>query len=283
MLLGIINALAFALSVVLCICTGAFDTLQFLWMLPAGYIGAFLLLVVLVFCFLVILCKCIDPEKVGDEDSPGFRRFIMEIVYALVTLLPVKVRMRGTENIPKDGRFLLVSNHLDNIDPAVFYYCFPKSQLAFVGKKETKEMFLVNKVMPKLLCPTIDRENDREALKSILRCISLLKNDTVSIAIFPEGRVNKYRKLAHFRPGVFKIAQKANVPIVVCTIRGTHRVIPRLLKLKGSSVDLRLLEVIPAETLQGRTTVDIAQQVYDIMAADLGPENVLTAQEEENA
>lgn len=283
MLQGIINALSFALAVVLCICTGAFDTLHFLWMLPAGFAGAFVLLVVIVFCILIIVCKRIDPEKISDEDNPLFRWFIMELVYAIVTILPVKVRMRGIENIPTDGRFLLVSNHLDNIDPAVFYYCFPRSQMAFVGKKETKGMFLVNKVMPKLLCPTIDRENDREALKSILRCISLLKNDTVSIAIFPEGRVNKYRKLAHFRPGVFKIAQKANVPIVVCTIRGTHHVIPRLLKLKGSSVDLRLLEVIPAESLQGRTTVDIAQQVYDIMAADLGTENVLTAEEEENA
>ena len=144
-------------------------------------------------------------------------------------------------------------------------------------------MFLVNKVMPKLLCPTIDRENDREALKSILRCISLLKNDTVSIAIFPEGRINKFRKLAHFRPGVFKIAQKANVPIVVCTLRGTNHVIKRLLKLKGSSVEVKLLDVIPAEDLQGKTTVDIAQQVYDIMAADLGAENILTPEEEENS
>jgi 1-acyl-sn-glycerol-3-phosphate acyltransferase len=198
-------------------------------------------------------------------------------------VLPVKVRMRGIENIPTDGRFLLVSNHLDNIDPAVFYYCFPKSQMAFVGKKETKNMFLVNKIMPKLLCPTIDRENDREALKSILRCISLLKNDTVSIAIFPEGRINKYRKLAHFRPGVFKIAQKANVPIVVCTLQNTQNVLKRLLQFKGSTVDVHLLEVILAESLQGRTTVDIAEQVYGIMAADLGPENTLTPEEEENA
>lgn len=283
MLLGIVSAVSFALAVMLCILTGAFETFGFLWLLPVGFVGSFLVLAAGLFAGLLLYCKGIDPENIGDEDSPVFRRFIMEMIHTIVTVLPVKVRMRGIENIPADGRFLLVSNHLDNIDPAVFYYCFPKSQMAFVGKKETKNMFLVNKVMPKLLCPTIDRENDREALKSILRCISLLKNDTVSIAIFPEGRINKYRKLAHFRPGVFKIAQKANVPIVVCTIRNTNRVLPRLMKLKGSTVDLRLLEVIPAESLEGRTTVDIAQQVYDIMAADLGEENILTPEEEENA
>lgn len=282
MLLGIINALSFALAVALCAVAGAFETFAFLWVLPVGFVGGFLLLAAVLFAALVLICARIDPETVGDEDSPGFRRFIMEIVHALVTVLPVKIHATGTENIPGDGRFLLVSNHLDNIDPVIFYYCFPNSQLAFVGKKETNGMFLVNKVMPKLLCPTIDRENDREALKSILRCISLLKNDTVSVAIFPEGRINKYRRLAHFRPGVFKIAQKANVPIVVCTLRGSNRVLPRLMKLQGSAVELRLLEVIPPETLQGRTTVDIAQQIYDIMAADLGRENILTPEEEEN-
>ena len=283
MLLGIVSALSCALAVMLCIVTGAFESFMILWLVPVGFVGSFLVLAAGIFLWLVLYCKGIDPEKIGDEDSPVFRRFVMELVYAIVTVLPVKVKTQGLEKIPTDGRFLLVSNHLDNIDPALFYYCFPKSQLAFVGKKETSSMFLVNKVMPKLLCPTIDRENDREALKSILRCISLLKNDTVSIAIFPEGRINKFRKLAHFRPGVFKIAQKANVPIVVCTIQGTNHVIKRLLKLKGSSVEVKLLDVIPAEALQGKTTVDVAQQVYDIMAADLGAENILTPEEEENS
>ncbi len=283
MLLGMVCALAFFGAVLLCAGTGAFDTLQFLWLLPVGFAGGFLLLAAVIFGGFVLLCSRIDLEKQREKDAPWFRALVMELIHAIVTVLPVRVHLEGSEKMPEDGRFLLVSNHLDNIDPALFYYCFPNSQLAFVGKKETKSMFLVNKVMAKLLCPTIDRENDREALKSILRCISLLKNDTVSIAIFPEGRINPYRKLAHFRPGVFKIAQKANVPIVVCTLRGTNRVISRLLKGKGSVVDVHLLEVIPAESLQDRTTVDIAQQVYELMAEDLGPENVLTQEEEENS
>jgi 1-acyl-sn-glycerol-3-phosphate acyltransferase len=283
MLIGVIFVLSVGAAMALCAGTGAFANLHWLWLLPAGCLGSFLLLAAIVFGIFVLICARIDPEKQRDEDSPWFRWFVMELVHAAVTVLPVQVRLTGREKLPKDGRFLLVSNHLDNIDPAFFYYCFPKSQLAFVGKKETQDMFLVNKVMPKLLCPTINRENDREALKSILRCISLLKNDTVSIAIFPEGRINRYRKLAHFRPGVFKIAQKANVPIVVCTLLGTNHVIGRLLKGKGSAVDVHVLDVIPAESLHDRTTVDIAEQVYNIMAADLGPQNILTAEEEENS
>ena len=43
------------------------------------------------------------------------------------------------------------------------------------------------------------------------------------------------------------------------------------------------MDVITPEQFAGKTTVDIAEQVYKIMAADLGEENVLTPAEEENA
>ncbi len=283
MLLGFMIALSAVAAVVACTATGVFSGFGWLWVLPVSFVGSFLVLAAMAFGLLVLFCALIDPDKPRDTDSRWFRRFVMELVHAVITVLPLQVRIQGKEKLPADGRFMLVSNHLDNIDPAFFYYCFPKSQLAFVGKKETANMFLVNKVMPKLLCPTINRENDREALKTILRCIQLLKNDVVSIAVFPEGRINPYRKLAHFRPGVFKIAQKADVPIVVCTLRNTNRVIPQLLKLKKSTVEVHLLDVIQPEQFREENTVQIADRVYAMMAQDLGPENILTPEEEENA
>lgn len=277
MLLGIIIVLSAAIAVALGVLT------DLLWLLPVYFAGGFLVLAAAAFGLLVLICACIDPEKPREKDNRFFRRMILTYLHAVLTVLPIKIRTRGLEKIPKDGRFMLVCNHLDNIDPAFLLHCFPESQLAFVAKKETKSMFLVNKVLPVLMCQHIDRENDREALKTILKCISLLKEDEVSIAIFPEGRINKYRRLAHFRPGVFKIAQKAQVPIVVCTMLGTNHVIPRLLKLKGAAVDLHLLDVITPEQLAGKTTVEVAEQVYAMMAADLGEENILTPEEEENS
>ena len=277
MLLWTIIALALIGAVALGI------AVNILWMIPVFFIGAFLVLAALSFVFLIVVCVCIDPEKPREEDNPLFRKMVLAYIHAILTVLPIKVRTTGMEKTPKDGRFLLVCNHLDNIDPAFLLHCFPKSQLAFVAKKETKSMFLVNKVLPVLLCQLIDRENDREALKTIIKCIGMLKEDKVSVAIFPEGRINKYRKLAHFRPGVFKIAQKAGVPIVVCTLRNTNYVISRLLKLKGTTVDVHLLDVITPEQFADKTTVDVADQVYALMAADLGPENILTPEEEENS
>ena len=111
--------------------------------------------------------------------------------------------------------------------------------------------------------------------------IRIIKEDKASIAVFPEGYIHKEdRRLHPFRPGVFKIAQKANVPIVVCTLRDTHKALASVMKLKGADVHLHLLGVIPAEELEGKTAVQVGEQVYEMMARDLGPELVLPRTEE---
>jgi len=180
------------------------------------------------------------------------------------------VDTKGLEKTPKEGRFMLVCNHLDDSDPAVLLHYFRDSQLAFISKRENRDMFIVGKLMHKLQCQLVNRENDREALKCILKCIEILKNDRASIAVFPEGYESKDGRLLPFRPGVFKIAQKAQVPIVVCTLQGSEGVIRNLKKLKPlPRVQLYLLEVIPAEELAGKTTVEIAQRVRSIMLSDL--------------
>jgi 1-acyl-sn-glycerol-3-phosphate acyltransferase len=281
MLLGVIFILTAASALGICFAAGAFETLMWLWLLPVSLAVGFLLFLAAAFGFLVLVCAFVDPDKPREKDSRFFRTLAKWYIAAIIPLAGLKVHTRGLEKTPKQGRFLLVCNHLHEIDPAILLHYFSKSQLAFISKQENHDMFLVGKVMPMLLCPLINRENDREALKTILRCISLLKEDKVSVGVFPEGYIHKEkRKLQHFRPGVFKIAQKANVPIVVCTLRDTHKVLGRLLKGKRSEIHLHLLDVIPAEHVKALSTVELAQEVYEMMAKDLGPENVLTEEEE---
>ncbi len=279
MLIGTVSAVSICLSALLCLLTNAFDSLMWLWLLPVGFAGGFLLLSALWFALLYCMAKAVDMEKEVRQDSPFYRWVITLTINALVTLLRIRVDSEGLSKIPKDGRFLLVCNHLHDTDPLILLRAFPKSQLAFISKRENDVKFIVGPFLRRILCQPINRENDREALKTILKCISLLKEDTVSIGVFPEGYCSKDHLLHPFRGGVFKIAQKANVPIVVCTIQGTYTIFRNMKTLTPSHVKLHLVDVIPAEALAGRTAVDIAQQVHTIMANDLGPELVL--QEEE--
>ena len=278
MLIGVITLLSLLLSGLLTWTAGGFESLSWLWLLPCGFVGSFLGLVVLAFLLLWFLCAIVDQKKPQEKDSKFYRTLLHLFVDAILPLARVTIKTQGLEKTPKDGRFMLVCNHIDNLDPAFLLTCFRDSQLAFISKREVQGYFLVGKLMHKILCQPINRENDREALKTILKCIQILKEDKASIAVFPEGYESLDGRLLPFRPGVFKIAQKAQVPVVVCTLQGTEYVIRNLKKLKPiPPVQLHLLEVIPAEELAGQTTVQISQRVRELMLADLAekyqPEN----------
>ena len=273
MLLVSIAVIALLAGALVCLGCDAFVTLTWLWLLPVTALGVFLTLVLLGFLFLLYLCKRVD-QNVPQEDDNKFYRFVANLVIeSAFPVLRIRVKKSGIEKVPTDGRFMLVCNHCNNSDPIILLYCLPKHQLAFISKQENSTMFVIGPMMHKILCQLINRENDRETLKTILKCIQIIKEDKASIAVFPEGGIlTEDGKLHHFRPGVFKIAQKANVPIVVCTLKNTKDVVHNILHLKPSRVEMKVLDVIPAEELKGVTTVDIAHRCYDMMAAELGPD-----------
>lgn len=234
--------------------------------LLGGFVGGLLL----VLLFLVVASFAVNRDKVQENDSKFYRTLAHLYIDLAITLGRIDVRAEGFEKAPQSGRILLVCNHLHEIDPAIIMKCLPKAQLAFIAKRETKNMPIISHVMHKLMCPLINRENDREALKTILHCIDLLKQDKVSIGVFPEGYVSMDGRLRHFRGGVFKIAQKAGVPVVICTISNTKRVIQDLLHLRRTYVRIHLVDVLDVETVRATPTVELAEQIYEIMISDLG-------------
>ena len=240
------------------------------WTIPLLAVGIFLGLLLAAFLFLVIACAVVDMKKPQVHDNAFYRKLMFICVETVATLARAHIHVDGLEKLPKDGRYLLVCNHNHNVDCGVLIYAFRNSQLAFVGKKETGKMFLVNKLMHKTLCQMIDRENDREALKTILKCIQLIKDDEASVCIFPEGGILDREKLTPFRNGAFKIAQRAGVPIVVCTAKNTKDILHNALRLKPTDVPVTVVDVIPAEELKGCSTVDIGNRVYELMISDLG-------------
>ena len=120
----------------------------------------------------------------------------------------------------------------------------------------------------------MNRENDREALKTILHAIDMLKEDQASIGVFPEGYIRPDRKLHRFRSGVFKIAQRTKVPVVVCTLQNSQYIRFNYKKLKTTHIQLHLLDVITPEQYEGMSTVELGNMIYEMMAKDLGPENI---------
>ena len=265
MLIGVIALIALVPAVILGLDFG-------FWAALGIFVGGVLLLALAAFLYLLYLCRRVDQSVPQEFIDPHYKRVTDLILESVLPILRVRIRCSGLEKIPGEGRFLLVSNHCNDSDPIILMRVLGKYQLAFISKRENSTMFVIGPMMHKLMCQLINRENDREALKTILKCIEILKTDKASVAVFPEGGIlTEDGRLHHFKPGVFKIAQKANVPIVVCTLKNTKDVVRNILHFKGSDVELKVLEVIPAETVKEKKTVEIAEYCHDLMAADLGP------------
>ena len=236
-----------------------------LWILVA-LLGLCLLYVL----FLTVCALLVDPQKEYEHDSPFYRRLLYGAPACCIRLLHIHIHVDGMEKLPKDGRFLLVCNHRSNFDPILTWQVMKERNLAFVSKAENFQIPIFGRIIRRCCFMAIDRENPRNALLTIEKAAKLIASDEVSIGIYPEGTRSKECVLLPFHNGVFKIAQKANVPIVVCTIQNTRQIFRNVTHLKPTDVELHLVDVIPAENLKGKTTVDIGNQVYEMMIGDLG-------------
>ena len=267
MLLRAIAAVSGLLALVLFFCL---DTA--LWLIPVLFLGFYLVFLLLAFLALWAFSALVDTGIPQEHDNKLYRRVVMLYIEALIPLVRLKIDTAGLEKMPQAKRIMLVCNHQNEGDPGILMHYFKRYELSFIAKKEVQDMFIMGKLMHKLVCQPINRENDREALKSILKCIQLLKTDEVSIGAFPEGGIFDKDKLHPFRSGVFKIAQKANVPIVVCTLKGTSDLFHNMKRLKETPVQLHLVDVISAEEVKAANTVDLGDKIYQMMLTDLGPE-----------
>lgn len=122
-------------------------------------------------------------------------------------------------------------------------------------------MPIFGRIIRKCCFMAIDRENPKEALKAINRAAGLLKQNAVSIGVYPEGTRSKSGGLLPFHNGVLKIAQKAQVPIVILAIDGTERIAKNFPFWK-STVYLDVIDVIPAETVCSTRSSVLGGQIW---------------------
>ena len=237
-----------------------------LWAVPLIFIGLFVTFVILHCLVLLLAILCTDTKKPA-RDTDIFRFIVNGFLEIAFKLLNIKIHSTGLEKIPQDECFLLVCNHIHDLDPAIIYYQVPDARLAFIGKKDIeKEMPIVFKALHKLSGLLIDRENNREAVKTIVNATRLINEGKNSVAIFPEGYTSRDGQLQTMRNGAFKIATKSKSKIVVCSLVGTREILKNLFKRK-TDIYFDVIEVIDTAE-QGQTT-EIGEKVYGLMSESI--------------
>lgn len=232
------------------------------WLVPLLIIVLFFTFVILQMALFVISVALTSLNSPAERGTRYFRLLTNISIPLLMKVLRVNVNSKGTEKVPEGKRMLFVCNHQHDFDPIIMMSVFPKADIGFIGKKEiytTKP--LTGKIMHKLYCLPIDRENNREAAKTIIEAIKILKDDKASIGLFPEGYVSKSCDILPFRNGSLKIAYKAEVPIVVCVINGTRSISKDLFK-RHIDINFEVLDVISPDQFTGLHTNELGDKIH---------------------
>lgn len=248
--------------------TAAFTPISWWWALPLA-LGYFVALIIIHLLFALILSLLIDQSKPVTGSIGGFYRFMtVHTIDGIMKIARVRVSISGTGLIPGDRPFLLVSNHLSRFDPMICMVYLRRYPLAFVSKPENFRIPIAGGFIHKCKFISIDRDNPRNAVKSLITASEYIKTGELSVGIYPEGTRSKTGELLPFRDGIFKVARDTSAPIVVMTVRNTD-MIARNFPLRSTHVDVRVLKVIQPEEYAGLRASAISALARECMERDL--------------
>ena len=108
----------------------------------------------------------------------------------------------------------------------------------------------------------------RSAIITINKAAEFIRSGTASMGIYPEGTRSKECVLLPFHNGVFKIAQKADCPIVVLSTVGTEKV-HKQTPFHRTHIYLDVLDVIDAETVKSSKTDVIGAHVRQLLTENI--------------
>lgn len=126
----------------------------------------------------------------------------------------------GKANIPKDGGFILASNHVSNLDPIILGVASSR-ELNFMAKEGLFRNRFFGWLFYKVGAFPVKR--DYADVSAFKEAISRLKKGA-ALVIFPEGTRNK--KNNQVQPGIGFLSSKANCPILPAFISGADKAMP---------------------------------------------------------
>ena len=235
-----------------------------LWWLPLTLVGGYAVLIVLLLVF-IHLCSCVMRGAMPSSGRRAFYRLISRLAEWVVLLCGTRVHSEDTDRLPTDRPFLLVGNHLSNLDPLVTMAALRGFETAFVSKPENFKIPLIGLIMLNAAFLPIDRENPRNAVTTIKTAAQHIVERSLCVGIYPEGTRNKAGEgLLPFHNGSFKIATTAKCPVAVLTVRYEKGSLPYRRVAR-----IRVVEVLGTDYVTANRTDAISERVREIVENDL--------------
>ncbi|WP_372897555.1 AMP-binding protein [Stieleria sp.] len=144
-------------------------------------------------------------------------RLFVRAIFRPMLALFYRKRVIGRENLPASGGYLIVSNHVSWIDGIVILWMMPRNVRFVVDGSNFGSAFA------KWIAAAFDTilmvANPKSIMRALKAAREALKAGDV-VGIFPEGTITRTGQLQAFKPGMGKILQGHDAPVVPVYLDG---------------------------------------------------------------
>lgn len=210
----------------------------------------------------------VDNKELDRQTKQAYRAKVYEMMRELsrrmIRAAGTELVIKGKENLPEKGPVVYMATHKGLFDSPIMAVLVEKDPLIFIGKDETKKMPIIGKWFDATGSIYLVRDDMKQSLQAILQGIDELKQGQ-SVVIFPEGSRMKGPEMGTFKAGSFKLATKANVPIVPIAIQNSHKILEEKGWIQKTTVYVNIGKPIDVQSLTPEEKKKLPQQVEGIV------------------
>lgn len=156
-------------------------------------------------------------------------RFIAGLVLPLMNLVS-SITVRGGNNIPRKGPFIVAPCHFSAIDPVIMGIAVWKSGRTprFMAKASLFKLPVIGAALRWLGQIPVDREGGQRALGP-MKAARTLASEGNGVIIYPEGTLTRDPELWPMRgkTGAVRMALDSGIPLIPAAHWGTQTLLPR--------------------------------------------------------
>jgi 1-acyl-sn-glycerol-3-phosphate acyltransferase len=190
---------------------------------------------------------------------------------AVVGHARIRLEVSGREHLAPDATYVVMSNHQSFYDVPVLFRVFGPN-IRMIAKSELFRIPVFGGAMSAAGFISVNRNGGKAAVRSLGDARDLLGRRT-HVWIAPEGARSKNGELLPFKPGAFRLATDAGLPIAPVTLSGTREVLPprSLRSCAGATVRVTIHEPVqPPPPGAGKALRrDLMQRVRTAVASAL--------------
>jgi len=157
--------------------------------------------------------------------------------------------------------YVVVGNHLSQADPPIIARV--PWEMKWIAKKALFDLPFAGWLLRLSGDICVDRRDKKSRAKALSTARDYL-DAACSVMFFPEGTRSRDGRVHKFSDGAFRLAIKANVPVLPLAIDGTHEALPKhsiWFDPDAETIRVKVLEPVSTEGYELRHTRDLQRHV----------------------